>query len=91
MPRKRSGPGRARQRAGADTQPYERFLIQECGLSRQCVESNLDLVEIAARAIYGAHRKSSAPRWEQASASVREWVRVQARAAIAALRAANGP
>jgi hypothetical protein len=52
--------------------------------------SRLDTVEIVARAIYGAHWKSSAPRWEQASTQVREWVRVQARAAIAALRVANG-
>jgi hypothetical protein len=53
--------------------------------------TSLDHVEIAARAIYGAHWKRPSPTWEQTSANLREWVRVQARAAIAALRAAHGP
>ena len=49
------------------------------------------LTEDVARAIYSAHRRAPSPSWEQASDDVREWVRVQARAALLYLHAVTRP
>jgi hypothetical protein len=40
-----------------------------------------------ARAIYRAHWRAPSPVWEAASSDVQDWVREQARAALAYLRA----
>jgi hypothetical protein len=61
------------------------------GVRRGFPGPTLDPVEVIAQAIYGAHRKGKAPEWKHASAGAKEWVRVQAWAVIAALRAVNGP
>jgi len=48
--------------------------------------SEEQLVEGLARALYMTHRREPAPKWESASEDSREWVRVQARSALAYLR-----
>jgi hypothetical protein len=40
------------------------------------------VVDGVARAIYSAHLRPPSPKWEQASANVRDWVRIQAREAL---------
>jgi hypothetical protein len=45
-----------------------------------------ELVDGLARALYMTHRREPAPKWENASEDSREWVRAQARAALAYLR-----
>jgi hypothetical protein len=49
------------------------------------------VVEGVARTIYMTHRKEPAPAWEGASEQSREWVRTQARSALAYLRALTRP
>jgi hypothetical protein len=49
------------------------------------------IVEGLARAIYSAHWRPPSPEWEQTSENVRNWVRVQAREALAYLRTLTGP
>jgi hypothetical protein len=48
--------------------------------------SEEQLVEGVARAIYTTHRREPAPIWENAGEDSREWVRAQARNALAYLR-----
>jgi len=91
MSPKEVGPGRARQHAEAGigwSEHRSDTTARARRLGRR--EPKRDLVEVAAQAIYAAHWRRPAPKWEQASAEVKEWVRYQARAAVAALRAANG-
>ena len=49
------------------------------------------VVESVTRAIYMTHRKEPAPAWEGASEQSREWVRNQARSALAYLTALTRP
>ena len=46
----------------------------------------IDDIEAVARAIYETHWRRPAPRWDEASDDVRDWVRKQALSAINALR-----
>jgi hypothetical protein len=45
------------------------------------------LIDVVARAIYRTHWRAPSPTWDNASASVRDWVKAQARAAIEAVNA----
>lgn len=49
------------------------------------------LVDGLAAAIYMTHRRDPAPIWENLSDASREWMRDQAREALAYLRALNRP
>jgi hypothetical protein len=49
------------------------------------------VVEGVARAIYSTHRRPPAPKWEQASDSVRDWVRAQAREVLTYLHGLESP
>jgi hypothetical protein len=67
-------PPAARARARTWTERLARVAITED-----------QLIEIVAQAIYGTHWKPPSPAWRMASDNVQEWVRAQARSAIAAL------
>ena len=53
--------------------------------------SEEELVEGLARALYMTHRQEAAPGWEHASEYSRDWVRAQAREALAHLRGLTRP
>ena len=59
-------------------------------LSRLAIPDE-QVVEGLARTIYSAHWRPPSPEWEQASENVRNWVRVQAREALAYLRTLTRP
>lgn len=49
------------------------------------------LIDDAARAIYMTHWRPPGPKWEAAREEMRDWVRAQARAALAVFCSAMNP
>jgi hypothetical protein len=50
-------------------------------------ETETELIEALARAIYNVHRRGASPTWDNTSDDHRDWLRAQVRAGLAYLRA----